>query len=409
MEALVRAVLRKPQTSLYAHSCGTLEARHAIASHHTAHVPGQSPTTLSPDHVIVTNGCSAALDLALASILDPGTSLLVPNPGFPLYEEIAESHGATAIHYNLDPNKHWECDLEHLQKLLEEDSRKKEIRAMVINNPSSHGAVFSEEHLLQLLEFAGRHKLLLIADEVYGDLTFGRHTFFPLAKVAAQHGSHVPIITTSGLSKQFLVPGWRLGWVVFHDNRWGSLGNILAGAQRLAKLQHGISHVMQSAIPTLLSPRTPGLVSWKQHLRSTLERQANLLSSRLQDCQGLQMKCPPQGSMYAILHLDFDAFFVPGSEPEEEHENENHNNHQRKNVRISSDVDFCHHLVREENVFCLPGSSFGVPGTIRVAFSAHETTLQKACSRIANFCHRHSTTQRLGIPAQVVVLHEQRE
>ena len=365
METIVRACLRKPNTTQYSYSYGTSEARRAIASHHA--IPGYGAP--DPEHIIVTNGCSAALDLSLASILDQGSSLLVPSPGFPLYEEIAESHGATVIKYKLDPNKRWECDLDHLEDIMKSSSSNS-IRAIVINNPSSHGAVFSKSHLMKILDIAFKHKLLIISDEVYGDMTFGSHRFHPLADVAAEHGQKVPIVVTSGLSKQFLVPGWRLGWVVFHDNKWGSLRNVREGAQRLSKLQHGISHLMQSVIPTLLSPSTPGLLSWKKHLTSTLEKQSKVLCSNLQSCPGLQILCPPQGSMYAIVHFDFDRYSF-GDE-------------------ITDDQDFCYKLVQEENVFVLPGNSFGLPGTFRVAFSAKQNILEEACSRISRFCKKHA-------------------
>jgi tyrosine aminotransferase len=372
MEAIVRAVLRKPHTASYTHACGALDARRAIAAHHS--VPGHPP--LDPEHVIVTNGCSGALELALASLLDPGTSLLVPQPGFPLYEEIAESNGASVVKYRLDPNRNWECDMNHLEEILNEN-KNHEIRAMVINNPSSYGAVFSEKHLLELLDFALKHRLLIVSDEVYGDLTFGDNEFHPLAVVAgAMHGSRVPVIITSGLSKQFLVPGWRIGWATFHDNVWGSLHDIEVGAQKLANLKHGaVSHLQQSVIPTLLSPNTKGLASWKECFRATLEHQARFLCSELDaNCNGLKMVSPPQGSMYTILSLDLDCFSIG---------------------KIANDVDFCRELVREENVFVLPGSSFGVPNTIRIAFGAHESILEKASSRIAEFCHRHTRQEVL--------------
>ena len=387
MEAIVRAVLRKPHTASYTHACGALDARRAIAAHHS--VPGHPP--LDPEHVIVTNGCSGALELVLASLLDPGTSLLVPQPGFPLYEEIAVSNGANVMKYRLDPTRNWECDMDHLEEILSESSRNKnnnEIRAMVINNPSSHGAVFSEKHLLELLDFALKHRLLIVSDEVYGDLTFGNNTFHPLAVVAGpRHGSQVPVITTSGLSKQFLVPGWRIGWATFQDNVWGSLHDIEAGARKLATLQHGcVSHLQQSTIPTLLSPNTQGLASWKEQLRATLDHQARFLCSELDaNCNGLAMLSPPQGSMYTILRLDLDYFC-----------------HSSSSVVIANDVDFCRELVREENVFVLPGSSFGVPNTIRVAFSANDSILEQASSRIAEFCRRHTTREEAEVLQEVV-------
>jgi tyrosine aminotransferase len=357
MEAVVQAALYKPHAAGYTHASGAPEARRAIAMHHS--FPEHQ---LSPDHVIVTNGCSGALELALNSLLDPGTTLLVPQPGFPLYEEIAEAHGANVVHYRLDPNKRWECDMNHLEEIMESHSN---VRAVVINNPSSHGSVFSEKHLQQILEFCEKHRLPVISDEVYGNLTFGTNEFHPMAQVAARNGRKVPVITTSGLSKQFMVPGWRVGWLCFNDNMQGSLKAVEMGAHRLAQNIHGVSRLTQAAIPTLLSPSTPGLADWKETYRVTLERQGMLLCSALNDCYCLKVG-PPQGSMYSIVRLDCSR------------------------LDIKDDMEFATKLVQEENVFVLPGSSFGTPNTFRVAFSSPETTLQTASSRIVAFCHRHS-------------------
>ncbi|VEU42301.1 unnamed protein product [Pseudo-nitzschia multistriata] len=245
---------------------------------------------------------------------------------------------------------------------------------MVITNPSTHGSVFSETHLTQILGFALKYRIPIISDEVYGDLTFGSNRFHPMARLAAVHGRKVPIITTSGFSKQFLVPGWRIGWVAFQDNSYGSLREVEKGARRLANLQHGVSHLQQSVIPALLSvSTTPGLARWKEDFRNVLKSQATLLCSKLMnECHCLDIRSPPQGSMYAIVHLDLDCL----------------------DETIQDDMDFVRLLVREENVFVLPGSSFGVPGTFRVAYSSCERILEMASQRIINFCHRHRREKR---------------
>jgi tyrosine aminotransferase len=169
---------------------------------------------IGPEEVIVSSGCSGALEIALTSLLDPGTVLLVPQPSFPLYQMIAESHGATVVHYRLRRDT-WECDMTHLQDLM---IQYQNVRAIVINNPSgATGTVFSELHLVNLLDFALVHRLPIVSDEVFGDMTFGSKQFYPLAQVAAKTRSQVPILTTSGLSKQFLLSGWRVGWLTFHD------------------------------------------------------------------------------------------------------------------------------------------------------------------------------------------------
>jgi tyrosine aminotransferase len=156
------------------------------------------------------------LELALTALLDPGTVLLVPSPGFPLYQVIAESHGASVVHYQLLPDKNWECNMQHMEELVTHYGPK--IRGVLVNNPSNPtGSVFSRSHLETLVSFCRRHRFPMVADEVYGDLTFEGHPFIPLATVAADLGREVPVITASGLAKQFLVPGWRAGWIVFQD------------------------------------------------------------------------------------------------------------------------------------------------------------------------------------------------
>jgi tyrosine aminotransferase len=365
MEAVVKATLYKPHGAGYTHHCGSVDARRAIALHHS------SPEyQLGPDHVIVTNGCSGALDLILETLLDDGSTLLVPNPAFPLYQELAEKHGANVVQYRLDPNKQWECDLSHLEEIMTSSlSSAKDVRALIINNPSSPtGSVFSERHLEQLLSFALRHRLPIVSDEVYGTLTFGTNQFYPMAQIAARYGRKVPIITASGLSKQFMLPGWRVGWLTFQDNTRGSLQPVEQAAQRLMQLQHGVNQLAQAAIPPLLSATTPGLAAWKEKFRSTLERQGMLLCSSLNDVHCLKVS-PPQGAMYAICQIRFDRL---------------------NSSTIGDDIEFASKLVEEENVFVLPGSTFGVPGTFRVAYSASEQTLETVSKRISDFCHRHS-------------------
>ncbi len=200
----------------YVSAVGTLEARQAI---HKYHYPNANSTSLhnkedavvitSPDDVIVANGASGALELGLTAMLDEDSVLLVPKPGFPLYEVIAESHGARVVHYDLLPNQGWECDLDHIDRIISEeedyanDMNTKVVRGIVVNNPSNPtGAVYSEQHLMQIIKLAEKWNVPIIADEIYGDLTFSSNSFHPMANVASKLGYPVPIITASGLGKQ---------------------------------------------------------------------------------------------------------------------------------------------------------------------------------------------------------------
>ena len=272
----IRAVLTTLQSddtsaaASYTNAIGTLAARRAIAQYHSHPDYKYDPE----QDVIIASGCSGALELVLTSLLDPSpptsrlchstidddqqhqqqhrhpSILLVPSPGFPLYRVIAESHGATVVSYPLLPHRHWEVDLVQLQSILEQHRHKfydptagrtmvtTPIRGMVINNPSNPtGAVYSTTHLQQIVRLCQHYCIPIIADEIYGDMVFPNEddnnnnssynlhasppppppAFVSLARIAAAMGRVVPVVTASGIGKQFLLPGWRIGWICFQD------------------------------------------------------------------------------------------------------------------------------------------------------------------------------------------------
>lgn len=215
VSAITKAIQSPGISAGYVNACGTHEARAAIASYHSK----QSSEIMNviPEDIIIANGASGALELALTALLDEDSVLLVPRPGFPLYQVIAESHGARVVHYDLLPQSGWECDLNHMESIIlheeeeamrknwgkKHDAKNRAVRAILINNPSNPtGAVYSESHLMDIIRVAARHRLPIISDEIYGDMTFGNNSFHPMASVSVKLGNQVPIITASGLGKQ---------------------------------------------------------------------------------------------------------------------------------------------------------------------------------------------------------------
>lgn len=138
-------VLSNQVSNGYLPSTGLLCARQAIAS--TVSLPDCEVTE---DDVIIASGCSGALELAITVLVNEGDNILVPCPGFPLYQVIAESSGASVKHYNLLPEAGWECDLEHMASLVDSHTR-----AIVLTNPSNPcGSNYSAEHLAEVVAVA---------------------------------------------------------------------------------------------------------------------------------------------------------------------------------------------------------------------------------------------------------------
>ena len=136
------------------------------------------------------------------------------------------------------------------------------------------------------------------------------------------------------------------------------------GAARLAQLQHGSNGLSQAAIPTLLDPRTPGLATWQETVRQTLQARSRFLCRRLGHCPGLKI-ITAQGAMYATIEINVDK------------------------LGIEHDLEFAMRLVDEENVFVVPGMSMGVQNIIRLSFCSPENVLAVAACRIESFCRRH--------------------
>ncbi|KAI9595990.1 tyrosine aminotransferase [Syncephalis fuscata] len=344
----IRDALEKPQTHGYAASIGTEEARAAIAEKHTT---PEAP--LTSQDVIIASGCSGALELCVSVLANEGDNILIPKPGFSLYETLSASKGIECQFYNLVPERNWEADLAHIESLITPRTR-----AIVVNNPSNPcGSVYTKEHLLDILALCERHQLPVIADEIYCDLVFTGQSFYPMATLTTT----VPILSVGGLAKKYLVPGWRLGWILVHD-RHNLFDEIRTGLNSLSQTILGANTIIQAAVPKILN-ETPK--SFHDETVQLLERHAKLSAECLSNISGLTVVVP-QGAMYMMVGVQAGAF-----------------------TDLHDDLTFTERLMAEESVFCLPGQCFGYPNYFRIVFTAPEDKLREAYDRIREFVERH--------------------
>jgi len=202
--ALVEAAAQamRDGKNYYGSSYGIPIAREAIANSLEA-----QGVDVAPGDVFVTSGASEGIEAALTAMLEPGDNVLTPMPGYPLYSAVLVKLNAQERQYRQMPEDGWKPDLEAAEKLVDDRTR-----AIVLINPSNPtGAVWDEATLLGVVEFARKHNLVILADEVYHTLTFGARP--PrLASIAGD----VPVIAFDSMSKGFLATGWRVGWLSLH-------------------------------------------------------------------------------------------------------------------------------------------------------------------------------------------------
>src|SRR5918996_735357 len=197
VDAVARAI--RDGHNGYAPSVGIPAAREAVAAECE-----RRGMPLPADRVVITAGSSEGIELALTALAEAGDEVLVPLPTYPLYTAVLAKIGARPVFYDTNPSSGWVPDVDQIRRLITPATR-----ALVVidpNNPT--GASYPVEVRRALLAIADEHNIPLLADEVYADLSFDG----PVAAIASQN-PYAPVITFSSLSKAYLAPGWRTGWL----------------------------------------------------------------------------------------------------------------------------------------------------------------------------------------------------
>ena len=337
----VIAALRNSFTG-YTHSAGLLEAREAVARYAT----GLGALT-TPDQVLITSGASEAADLLLTALLNENDEVLLPAPGYPIYPAILSKLGAVARYYHLDPATAWQPELNEIASLVNDRTR-----ALVLINPNNPtGSIISDEITGQLLELAQRRNLIVIADEVYRELCFEKPPA-PSSVLAEPMG--VPLVTLESLSKTFLVPGWRTGWLRFtHADR---MRDVVRAVYRLAGGRLCAPTPAQYAV----RPALDGDRAFQLDFVSELRRRRDFAVRRVQEIKGLSCDVP-QAAFYLMIKVDH-----PGN----------------------TDEHFVLDLLEATGVLVVHGSGFGgdpQQGYFRMVYLAGEATLETVFSRVDEF------------------------
>ncbi|WWC91358.1 tyrosine aminotransferase [Kwoniella dendrophila CBS 6074] len=336
----------------YLNGVGSTEARQAVVNYHKRWDGVQYDIS----DIVLTHGVGQGLDLLFSVMIPPASveksNILLPRPGFAQYTALLANLNAEIRYYDCLEEKDWEVDVEMLDKLCDDDTR-----AILINNPSNPcGSNYSREALKDILAVAEKHKIPIIADEIYGHMTWSA-PFTPLASLS----NSVPIITLSGLSKRFLVPGWRFGWLCLHDPL-DVASSIRAGIQCWGNRFMGPNSLIQAALPTILATE-PG---WYDEVINKIELLAKIVYKGISDAPGLSTTFP-QGAMYCFVKVEESAF--PG---------------------LKDDVAFATALYNEQAVFVLPGICFQKPGYVRLVLGTPPDVMLDVMERIQEFCDKHT-------------------
>ncbi len=335
IEACHRALLENHTG--YSNSSGLAEAREAIGN------SVRRKGIQSWLDLFITSGASEAIELCLTALVNPGEEVLTPSPGYPLYSAVLGQIQAQNVPYYLDEEANWEPDVADIRKRITPRTR-----ALVLINPNNPtGSCCSRAVLEELVKLSLEHNIVIFSDEIYDKLVLDGEDSVSIASLSDE----APIITLNGLSKSYLVPGFRIGWAVVTGKK-DMMSDYIEAINKCLRARLCAVTPLQYAIK-------PALEGPQDHIREVkdkLRRRRDITYKRLNEIPGISC-VKPMAAFYSYPRLHID-------EP---------------------DSAFVGDLIRETGVVVVHGGGFGQrPGTrhMRIVFLPPEEILEEAFTRL---------------------------
>ena len=334
----------------YSHSKGLFAARKAVMQRYQA----QGIQGIDVDDVIMGNGVSELIVMAMQALLNRDDEILIPSPDYPLWTAAVTMSSGTPVHYHCNEADDWQPDVADIESKITANTR-----GIVIINPNNPtGAVYSDAVLEQIVALAERHNLVVFADEIYDRILYDDALHTPLASLVKE----VPCLTFNGLSKTYRLAGFRSGWM------------LITGAKQIAKsyiegLEMLASMRLCANAPAMLAVQTA--LGGYQSIEDLILPGGRLLEQRdlahrlITDIPGVTC-VKPQSAMYLFPKLDSQMY------------------------PIADDEEMVLNLLKEERVLLVQGSAFNLKDKqhFRIVFLPNQDQLSEAIGRFANFLER---------------------
>ena len=272
------------QDNGYGPSYGLDELREAISQSELS-----KGWNCSPDDVYVTHGVTEALQVIFAAFLEENDIVLAPGPHYPPYMAYPQMYGAKTVEYRLKSSEEWKIDLDDIS-----DKMNDSVKLLVLINPNNPtGNIATESEIDKLINIAEKWpNCTIIADEIYDGLDFSDN----FISVASRSKS-VPIITLNGVSKVYFAPGWRIGYMAWHDPN-----------NRLRLVRDGVERILRSRL-CASTPAQYGYLAglreskdWLDIHRKLTEERMNFCLKRIEEIDGLSCESP-KGAFYLFVKL----------------------------------------------------------------------------------------------------------
>ncbi|WP_133471596.1 pyridoxal phosphate-dependent aminotransferase [Paraglaciecola marina] len=336
-----------PSAQGYSDSNGIYSARVAVMQYYQQ----KNIKQVKVNDIFLGNGVSELIVMAMQGLLNNDDQVLLPAPDYPLWTAAVSLSSGEPVHYRCDENNGWQPDIEDIRNKISDKTK-----AIVLINPNNPtGAVYSVEILKQIIELAREFSLAVISDEIYDKILYDDAKHHCIASLAED----VFFITLGGLSKNYRIAGFRVGWLVVSGNK--SIANgYIEGLNILSSMRMCANVPSQHAIQTALG----GYQSINELIShdGRLKVQRDMATKMLNAVDGLECILP-KGAMYCFVKVEADKF------------------------NITDDEQMIYDLLKAEKILLVHGSAFNLNEGcyFRLVFLPHVDILKPALEAIANF------------------------
>ena len=351
-DEIVQDMIRNiPHAAGYTDSKGLFAPRKAVV-HRTQQ---QGVRGVALDDVYLGNGASELIAMSMSALLNDGDEVLIPSPDFPLYTAVVGLSGGRPVHYVCDEASDWMPDVADMKARITPRTR----GIVVINPNNPTGALYPNSVLLEIIELARQHELIIFADEIYDKTIYDGHQHTSMSSLA----DDVLFVTYNGLSKNYRSCGYRAGWMVVSGEKRHAR-DYIEGLNMLSSLRLCANTPGQLAIQTALG----GYQSIDDLVAPTgrLCRQRDLAYQLLSDIPGVSV-VKPKAALYMFPRLDPKVY------------------------PIADDQQFAYELLSEQKVLIVQGTGFNwkTPDHFRIVFLPNSDDLTEAIGRIARFLEHY--------------------
>ncbi|EIW6613113.1 pyridoxal phosphate-dependent aminotransferase [Clostridium perfringens] len=344
IEAATRAM--EEGKTKYTATSGIVELKEAIAKK----LHDDNGLNYGTKNIIISTGAKQSLANVFMAILNPGDEVIIPVPYWVSYPELVKLSDGVPVFIETKKENDFKVTYDELKSVLSENTK-----AIVINSPNNPtGTVYSKKDLEVITKFAEENDLIIISDEIYEKLIYGKEKHISIASLSEDAFKRTVVI--NGFSKAYAMTGWRIGYAACYD-------------EELIKVMNNVQSHMTSNTNSIAQFAALEALNGDQETIKNMVKEFSLrrelmieLISGIEDLTFIE----PKGAFYVMIDVSKVL----------------------KKANIKGSMEFANLLLKEENVVVIPGIAFGEDNFIRLSYATSKEEIIKGLKRIKKFVNK---------------------